>query len=297
MCEYVSFLASDFGPTLQLYFSTGLTSHANIREAYNLCSVGAECEWTGNSPDNLVVRHQDKDTARLIKQMILDKYPTLKDMLQDIKTIRDKDGTAYVITPDTYLTPEERKDAIPGMLEKHTLWVETEGKEGVCADFSWWDLFSTDLQSANLQSANLQSANLEYVNLRNANLQNANLQDADLQDANLQDANLQDANLQNANLQDANLQDANLQNANLRNANLRNANLRFANLPCAYLHSVDLQHANLQNADLQDANLQDANLQSANLRNANLQDADLQNANLECANLQDARNVPDYIKK
>jgi hypothetical protein len=280
MCEYVSFLASDSGPTLQLYFSTGLNSHANIRKAYNLRSVGAECEWTGNSPDNLVVRHQDKDTARLIKQMILDKYPTLKDMLQDIKTIRDKDGTAYVITPDTYLTPEERKDAIPGMLEKHTLWVETEGKEGVCADFSWWNL-----SSANLQNANLQSANLRYTNLQDANLQDANLQGVNLRNANLQDANLQDANLLYANLRYTNLQDANLQKADLQNAHLQNA----------YLHSVDLQHANLQNADLQDAYLQDADLQSADLRNADLQGAILQGANLQDAKVNN--NVPDYSTK
>jgi hypothetical protein len=267
MCEYVSFLASDSGPTLQLYFSTGLNSHANIRKAYNMCNVGAECEWTGNSPDNLVVRHEDKDTAKLIKQMILDKYPTLRDMLQDIKSVRDTDGTEHTVSQGTYLIPEEREAAFPSMLEKHKLWVETEGKEGVCADFSWWNLYSVNLRNANLQDANLQYADLQHANLRYTNLQ---------------DANLQNTNLRNANLQYANLRYTNLQDANLQNTNLRNANLQYANL----------QHANLQNADLQDAYLPGADLRDTNLLYANLQGADLRDTNL-----QGARNVPDYSTK
>jgi hypothetical protein len=287
MCEYVSFLASDTGPTLQLYFSTGLTSHFNIREAYNLCSVGAECEWTGNSPECLVVRHQDTNTAKLIKQMILDKYPTLKDMLQDIKTIRDKDGTEHTVDKDTYLIPEERKAAFPVMLAKHTLWVETEGKEGVCADFSWWDLHRVNLQNANLQYANLQSANLQRANLRYADLQYANLQSANLHGANLQNANLECANLQGANIWYSNIKYANLQNANLQSANLQSANLQNANL----------QNANLQNAYLQYANLQYADLSHTNLQGAELRCANLQEIILEGTNLQNARNVPDYIKK
>jgi hypothetical protein len=267
MCEYVSFLASDEGPTLQLYFSTGINSHANIRDAYKITSDGAECEWIGNNSDTLTVRHFDKDIAKLIKRMILDKYPTLKDMLQDIKSVRDRDGTDHKVAQDTYLTPEERKAATPGMLEKHKLWVETKGKEGVRVNFSWWDLSCAYLQGAYLQGANLQGADLRNALLKGAHLRGANLQDTDLQDANLRGADLQDANLRGANLR----------GANLRNANLRNANLDYA--------------------DLQDANLRGANLRNANLRNANLRNANLDYADLQGANLQYARNVSDTINK
>jgi hypothetical protein len=290
MCEYVSFLASDSGPTLQLYYSTGLNAHDNIREAYNIVQVGAECEWTGNSPDKLKVRHEDKDTAKLIKQMILDRYPNLKDMLQDIKSVRDMDGTEHTVSQDTYLTPEERKAAIPGMLEKHKLWVESEGEEGVCADFSWWNLYSVNLLYANLQYANLQNTNLRNANLQNTNLHGANLWDTDLRYAYLQDTNLRFADLQGANLNSANLQGANLQFANLQGAFLK----------CAELQGADLQGANLQNAYLRNADLRNAILQGANLQNANLYGADLQGANLRDANLQGAKvdnNVPDCITK
>ncbi len=54
------------------------------------------------------------------------------------------------------------------ILEKHVLWLETNGKNGVKAD----------LQEANLQGADLQEANLQGANLQGANLQGADLQEA-----------------------------------------------------------------------------------------------------------------------
>ena len=88
-------------------------------------------------------------------------------------------------------------------LERHKLWIETNGVQG---------------QRANLEGANLRGANLWGANLTGANLQRANLEGANLRGADLRGANLWGANLWGANLTGANLQGANLTGANLTGA-------------------------------------------------------------------------------
>ena len=54
------------------------------------------------------------------------------------------------------------------VLERHSLWLESAGKEGERAD----------LREANLRGADLSGANLRWANLRGANLRGATLWDA-----------------------------------------------------------------------------------------------------------------------
>ena len=68
-------------------------------------------------------------------------------------------------------------------LERHKLWIETNGVQG---------------QRANLEGANLWGANLTYVNLGYANLIGANLTGANLYNADLRGAYLEGANLYGA---------------------------------------------------------------------------------------------------
>ena len=74
------------------------------------------------------------------------------------------------------------------ILEQHKLWVETKGKQGVCADLSY-----AYLKGANFSGANLMGADLEGANLTRANLQGANLEGASLTGAYLWGADLKDA--------------------------------------------------------------------------------------------------------
>jgi hypothetical protein len=129
------------------------------------------------------------------------------------------------------MTPELNQ-----VLEQHKLWIETKGKEGVCADLTGADLTGADLTGAdltgaNLNGANLNGANLQGADLRAANLRGANLHGADFWGANLHGANLKNADLRGANLKDANLKDANLWGANLTGAYLFRAILTDAILP------------------------------------------------------------------
>ena len=114
------------------------------------------------------------------------------------------------------ITEEELKE----ILEQHELWLDSNGKEGKCADLS-----DADLRRANLYYANLRCANLYRAILRRADLSGANLSDTDLIDADLTDADLTGVDLSGANLTCANLTRANLTCANLSGADLELANL------------------------------------------------------------------------
>jgi len=99
---------------------------------------------------------------------------------------------------------------LKNILDQHQLWIQTNGKQGNCADLTGENLTGENLWGANLRGADLTGSNLSYANLRRADLRRA-----DLRRANLTRANLRDANLEGANLLDANLKAAFLEGADL----------------------------------------------------------------------------------
>ena len=96
------------------------------------------------------------------------------------------------------ITEEELKE----ILEKHKLWLNSNGKEGKYADLYGANLYGANLSGANLSGANLYGADLTCVELIGADLSGAILTCADLTRANLSGANLSGANLRCANLTD-----------------------------------------------------------------------------------------------
>ena len=126
------------------------------------------------------------------------------------------------------------------ILEQHKLWLDSNEKEGKCADLSSVDLFGVDLSRANLTRANLYDADLRCADLTGAclygaNLYSANLRLADLSGADLTYANLSSADLSRAILTCANLTDTDLIGTDLTGACLYGANLSGAILTCADL--------------------------------------------------------------
>ena len=109
---------------------------------------------------------------------------------------------------------------LQNILASHKLWIETKGKQGVCAE----------LGGAHLENANLYNADLRCANLYNADLRGANLTGANLEGAILYNASLNGAILYFTNLRFTNLRDADLRDADLTGANLLDTNLRFTNL-------------------------------------------------------------------
>ena len=102
------------------------------------------------------------------------------------------------------------------ILDKHKIWLRTNGKEG---------------QRADLSHASLRHADLSYADLSYADLSHASLRHADLSYADLSHADLSYANLSYADLSYATLRYANLIYADLRCADLRCADLDYSAFP------------------------------------------------------------------
>ena len=96
------------------------------------------------------------------------------------------------------------------IISAHKEWLETDGKNGMCANIYGADLHRANLRGANLRCADLRWANLRYANLSDANLRGANLRCADLRYANLRNATLSSAKIQGANFFHANFYGADL---------------------------------------------------------------------------------------
>ena len=93
MCQYVSVVATTKGP-LDLYASPGLTSHGDARAGWKVTG-GAEVEWTGEAHDSLLVRHEDADTAKTIRAMLMERFPTRRALIESITETRAADGSVF----------------------------------------------------------------------------------------------------------------------------------------------------------------------------------------------------------
>jgi len=93
MCQYVSVVATTEGP-LHLYASPGIDSHGDARAGWNVTG-GAEVEWTGEAHDSLLVRHEDADTAKTIRAMLMERFPTRRALIESITETRAADGSVF----------------------------------------------------------------------------------------------------------------------------------------------------------------------------------------------------------
>ena len=142
-------------------------------------------------------------------------------------------------------------DELESILDRHRLWVESEGEEGECANLGGTDLREADLVGANLERADLTDANLQGALLKEANLKEAELWDAILDEAILVKANLEGAVATGAGFRQAQLLEANLNGCELHSADFSEAYLQNANLEDTRgLHAKDLRGADVTDATL-----------------------------------------------
>lgn len=87
------------------------------------------------------------------------------------------------------------KQEIKEIINKHKLWLNSNGVEGVKANFSNTDLSGIDLKNINLSNADFSNSILSHVDFTNSNLSGANLSNADLSDSKLSQAKLSNADL------------------------------------------------------------------------------------------------------
>ena len=73
MCQRISVVGTTEGKSIQFYAAPHLSSHGDARAGWKI-KDGAEVEWTGETPESLIVRHETE--AAVVKEMILSKYKT-----------------------------------------------------------------------------------------------------------------------------------------------------------------------------------------------------------------------------
>lgn len=172
---------------------------------------------------------------------------------------------------------------LDGVIQLHTLWLRSGGKEGrravlEDADLRQADLRNADLSYAALAGANMVRAELAGAKLRNADLRGVDLSYADLSGADLGNANLDKSNLTGADLTQARMNDAILWWSRLDYAILSHADLAGVRAGNAVFRRADMSNARLDRADLGAADLSSANLTSASTSGITLQGARLAGA-------------------
>lgn len=143
-------------------------------------------------------------------------------------------------------------------LEKHELWLKSNGKQGKI-----FSAIDEDLRKLNLSKANLIKADFSGSNLSGSNLSEANLSETNLIGTNLSGSDLYEAIFIGANLIKADLRDVDLFGAKLLGANLSEANLSGADLSDADLRGVQALGTNFSSANFTNACIQDWNINSA----------------------------------
>ncbi len=183
---------------------------------------------------------------------------------------------------------EDRKRTLEELLELHTLWVKSAGKEGERLDLSNYDLRNVEgLRHHPLTALLAKDAFFINQDLSNSSMQSSILDGSDFRDCYMENIDLRGSSLKYAKLTRANLCGARLSPLQFKNkdgssrlsrVNLSGADLRFANM-----QQIDLRDAVLMGADLTYANLGDADLRRADLTGALIKGTDLTGAILDGA--------------
>lgn len=178
---------------------------------------------------------------------------------------------------------EDLKKTLPELLEEHTKWVATAGRDGQRLDLSGFDMRHVPhLRDYPLTAIKAVGGNFLQQNLEDAQIQSALLDRADLRDCNLKHADLRGTSLKNAMLARADLSHAQLSPLKFTNPDgtewLQRVNLSGANLRYAVLNGAVLCDAILAGADLSYAILIECDLRRADLTGALLDGADMSGA-------------------
>ena len=152
-----------------------------------------------------------------------------------------------LVTPEDLKIPETTEPDAPisSVIDEHTIWLQSKGKEGTKADFAGADLSGINLVGVNLANANLRESNLADSDCREAVFQGSDMRNADLSGAQAGEANMAVAVMRHADMQLAQLQGANLRGTDLSGVNLKGAFLAKADLSGATLLSTDLRETDL----------------------------------------------------
>lgn len=188
------------------------------------------------------------------------------------------DVTGAVTDRDMGNKIENLGKSLPELLDDHTAWVKSAGREGRQLDLSGYDLRDV---------LHLRKFALTAIRAVGANFMSQTLSDAELQSGVFDRSDFRDCNMENADMRGSSFKYARMTRTRFHGAQL--CPLYFDNedetkrMIRTDLSGADLRFASIQNADLRDCILMGADLTRAVLKNCDLRRADLTGAILSGA--------------
>ena len=130
--------------------------------------------------------------------------------------------------------------SISDVLQRHALWLSSNGKDGARADLRGMNL---EVAGGGYGAVLVGRVVLAGVDLRQADLRETKLRNIDFTGANLEDVRFDRSNLRWGVLANAELRGANFTGANLQSADLKGADLNHVNFTATDLTGADLAGA------------------------------------------------------
>ena len=153
------------------------------------------------------------------------------------------------------------EEEIKEKLNKHKLWLETDEKEGECADFIKLNLEGYDFSNMDLSRANFYGANLRKTKFRNSKLVGAIMINADIgfhsdfEGADMTDVQAMGINSVGANFKNTVLNGADFYRAVLWDTDFKNAKMsEVGSFICSDVADCDFRKADLTGANFAFAN-------------------------------------------
>ncbi len=174
------------------------------------------------------------------------------------------------------MKPEKLNDVI----KKHEIWLKSDGRKGVQANFE-----GMDLQQALFDGKTLDNAIFKGTNLTRAKFVNCSLQGVDFSDSDLSYADCGEAHFVHANLSGANLSGAILLNSQFQRTNLTNANFFSARMYKAKFCDLSAEKVCFENVDLTGATFENVVLSEPDFLRTNITNAAFFNVTIISGNM------------
>tara|TARA_R110002111_G_scaffold91280_2_gene142112 strand:- start:475 stop:1197 length:723 start_codon:yes stop_codon:yes gene_type:complete len=173
-------------------------------------------------------------------------------------------------TPMSILSSEQ---ILEEMIQQHTIWLQTTGREGKQLDVGQMDLRA--LRSMTNKKLTLIKApgtrfigmNLSYMEIQSSSLERADFRNCDLEEVDMRGSNLTYATFNHANMHGSNFAplvlSENSEDKRFAPCNMEGAKFRYADLRDAILKGVNLKGADFTNADLTGVDFRGADITNA----------------------------------
>jgi uncharacterized protein YjbI with pentapeptide repeats len=164
------------------------------------------------------------DETEDLRQEYLSTNENIRTTIEQIDLPDEDTLREYIyLTEVGFITESEVSFAeihLDDIIEKHRIWLNSNGKEGERANLKGLNLSKSNLIKMNLSKGDLRQADLSYSNLIRSNLSEADLSGANMAGVKLKWTNLTRSDMSNAMLTDVDFTSANIEGAILRGANL-----------------------------------------------------------------------------